>query len=144
MKKLTSFTLLSFPKSESLIAYETESLSVNWCWGWCFSYFHIVKVAFCLSRMSLMFQTLQSGLFCSVRRRNGGGSKVFWGKSMSLQSDKASGTPLPMYIPELNTCIVVAMMMTMSVSVITETACAHAHTVAFRQRVHCSWSQTAC
>lgn len=61
--------------------------------------------------------------------RGGGGmswSKVFWGKSISMQSDKASGTPLPEYIPELNLCIVATAMM--SVSVIMETARGHTHT----------------
>lgn len=47
---------------------------------------------------------------------------------------KASGTPIPKYIPELNLCIVVATMM-MSVSVITETARTHTHSVSLRQIV---------
>lgn len=57
-----------------------------------------------------------------------GGSNVFWGLSVSLQLDKASGTPIPELFPELNPCIVVAMMM--SASVITQTACAHTQSLA--------------
>lgn len=113
--------------------YGTDILSVNWCRG----------VA------SLLLPHCQSGVFCTAvcrscfkhwsqachvvwsvrsgRRRNGRGSKVFWGNSISLQLDKASGAPIPKYIPELNLCIVVATMM--SGSLVTETACAHTRIV---------------
>lgn len=69
----------------------------------------------------LMPQILKSDLLCSVRRRKGEGLGVqsLLKISRSLCLDKASGTPIPERIPELNPCIVVA---TMSVSVITETA----------------------
>lgn len=116
-KRLTSFTLLSFPKSNQLIAYGTD--------GECFCPL--------MSGVASLLHFTYWSQACPVVWCGEGGGRVGVQSLLRKINTYAVGTPIPIYIPELNPCILVAMMM--SVSVITEMACAHTHTVSPRQIV---------